>query len=171
MIIFFEDITDWRLHEVGSQLNKIRRKVKSLHLEDLTFHGTGNGAYAFWNGNSCEYVGKTSSRSFIERIPAHFDHRINAWFASYPRAIINKIGDQLGIQTCEDAVRRGLKASLAFIVFQREDNNKRYCQNLEKVIKFTLEPHLNPLGKIPTSILKRNDANNAKLIDAIKFLS
>lgn len=58
----------------GTRLNK-------LTLKSLLFSAeTSNGVYIFKNEkNEVAYVGKCSSRSFIERIPHHFDSREKAY--------------------------------------------------------------------------------------------
>jgi hypothetical protein len=49
-----------------------------------------NGLYFIFGGNPRElqYVGKCTSRSFIERIPAHLDQRDWAWFNTLPKKIM-----------------------------------------------------------------------------------
>ena len=53
-----------------------------------------NGLYIFFaaDGKSPKYVGKSSSRSFIERIPSHFDQRLEAWLNTLPKRIIAREG-------------------------------------------------------------------------------
>jgi hypothetical protein len=50
-----------------------------------------NGLYFIFGGNPRElqYVGKCTSRSFIERIPAHLDQRDWAWFNTLPKKIMS----------------------------------------------------------------------------------
>jgi len=47
------------------------------------------GVYLFYSPGEglLQYVGKATSRSFIDRIPAHFDPRESAWMNSFPKHI------------------------------------------------------------------------------------
>jgi hypothetical protein len=49
-----------------------------------------NGLYFIFGGNprKLQYVGKCTSRSFIERIPAHLDQREWAWFNTLSKKIM-----------------------------------------------------------------------------------
>ena len=54
--------------------------IKNLRVFDLVMCDdkiikTGNGIYIVHSGTKIDYVGKATSRSFVERIPAHFDSR------------------------------------------------------------------------------------------------
>jgi hypothetical protein len=59
-----------------------RKRVGSVTLEELcSVSDYPHGLYLlFDDNNSLCYVGKATSRSFMERIPAHFDQREEAWF-------------------------------------------------------------------------------------------
>lgn len=71
-------------------------RIRDLKLTDLVLPANQcNGIYFFVSPNDdVIYVGKASSRSFVERIGGHFDLRAGNWFSSFLRAharIINKV--------------------------------------------------------------------------------
>ena len=169
MRIFYEDIKDKTLSQVEAILTKHKTDINKLKLSDLTLYGPGNGVYAFWYENECEYVGKASSRSMVERIPSHFDTRERAWMNSYPKAVIRNCPK---ISNCEKAVKRCLDSSLFMIIFKEPTNNDEYCRHLEKVIKFILRPKLkgNKLGERPRRILEKNLPIDSTLHGAIEEL-
>lgn len=56
--------------------------MSSLTMKDLAIY-PGIGLYFFYDlNNRLQYVGKCTSRSFIERVPSHFDCRKHAQFAT-----------------------------------------------------------------------------------------
>lgn len=100
-----------------------RSKVFSLTLRDFLFKEdefvkNPNGVYVFTNNDKVLYVGKTSSRAFIERIAGHFDARSSAWFHSFLKSFLkseglkNKVEQGLDnsevIKNYEDAARKFL---------------------------------------------------------------
>ena len=49
-----------------------------------------NGVYFFFDDRKClQYIGKATSKSFIERIPAHFDPRRDSWFNTVTKKMTN----------------------------------------------------------------------------------
>jgi hypothetical protein len=62
--------------------------LSELTLKDLSIY-PGIGLYFFYDlDNRLQYVGKCTSRSFLERIPSHFDCRKHAQFAT----LVKKLG-------------------------------------------------------------------------------
>ena len=74
-------------------------RICDLKLIDLVLPANQcNGIYFFVSPNDdVVYVGKASSRSFVERLGGHFDLRAGNWFSSFIRAharvINNVVGD------------------------------------------------------------------------------
>jgi hypothetical protein len=61
--------------------------LSELKLNDLAIY-PGIGLYLFYDQNNVlQYVGKCTSRSFLERIPAHFDCRKHAAFATISKRL------------------------------------------------------------------------------------
>ncbi|AFK04121.1 hypothetical protein Emtol_2988 [Emticicia oligotrophica DSM 17448] len=85
-LLNFEEIEGLTVLELIEKLNLIDGlPLKTLTLKDLIFFNGkalrgGRGVYLFKDeANSFFYVGMASKRSFIERIPAHFDTKPEAW--------------------------------------------------------------------------------------------
>ncbi|MDG7000993.1 MAG: hypothetical protein JRN15_18010 [Nitrososphaerota archaeon] len=57
-----------------------KQKVSELKMSDLVMY-PGLGVYLFYNHAEKKwwYVGKNTSKSFIERIPSHYDTRASGW--------------------------------------------------------------------------------------------
>jgi len=89
-----------------------------------------HGLYFFFDGNprKLQYVGKCTARSFVERIPAHFDQREDAWFNTLPKKLA---------QTCNtygEALAKGLLLGI---------RDAGVAVKLEKVFQHSYKPILN----------------------------
>lgn len=84
------------------------------------------------------YVGKATSRSFAERLPAHFDPRPDAWFNTIPKRII-----ELRLaETYREALELGLSLRIALIGLSDPSS----AASLETELRTTLAPVLNARG-------------------------
>ena len=94
-----------------------------------------HGVYVFFNQNGkVEYVGKATSRSFIERLPAHFDPRENAWFNTLTRRL----------QGCQQITYpSALAAALELKVILVGIGNTQLSSQLERFLRTSLIPRLN----------------------------
>jgi ribosomal protein L24E len=86
-------------HDLAHLLNQVEVvegiELSDLKVKDLISHQNetifpGHGLYFFRKGKRIIYIGKCSSMSFIERIPSHFDIRVNAYKNSLLRCICQK---------------------------------------------------------------------------------
>ena len=82
-LISFETAKDLTWEGVLSYVKpEMAKPLISLSMEDLAIY-PGIGIYLFYNmRNVLIYVGKCTSKSFIERVPSHFDCRKHAQFAA-----------------------------------------------------------------------------------------
>ena len=73
-------------------------KIRDLKLTDLVLPANQcNGIYFFVSPNdSVVYVGKASSRCFVERLGGHFDLRAGNWFSSFLRAYARIVNGVVG---------------------------------------------------------------------------
>jgi hypothetical protein len=78
----------------------INYKLEELKVTELSVHqmiaedpNLNHGIYVFKNQSDEIYVGRSTSRSFVERIAAHFDNRDNAWM----NTILKKLSSSKGI--------------------------------------------------------------------------
>ncbi len=99
-----------------------------------------NGLYLFFDHlNEPWYVGKSTSRSFIERVPSHFDTREEAWFNTLPKKIV----DVCQVAEYKDAHALGLTLKLVLIGVK----SKQTAINLEGALRDYLQPQLNKVKK------------------------
>ena len=87
MIISWETLSRHTFAEAKAELIARSKRAENVSLRDLVALGEtserhNNGVYFFWKGSTPIYVGSAGSRSFVERVPAHFDPRSRAWFAT-----------------------------------------------------------------------------------------
>jgi hypothetical protein len=81
-------------------------------------------------------MGKSSSRSFVERIPSHFDPRLDGWFDTLPE----KLMKHDGLAEYPAAHSRSLEMNSIMLGFKRKDTmNAR-----EGILRSQLQPTLNP---------------------------
>jgi len=94
-----------------------------------------NGLYFFFDGNprKLQYVGKCTSRSFVERIPAHFDQREDAWFNTLPTKLALK-GNTYG-----EAHAKALQFHVLLLGIRDTD----IATKLERVFRHSYKPFLN----------------------------
>jgi len=131
------------------QLSQLQAHCANLHrgqagaipLANLAIHtGSCCGVYAFYeNSGQCLYVGKATSRSFIERIPAHFDCRVAAYMNTFPKKLVEQgIAPDLGA-----AVEIAMTKELICFVFPDNELARTCAGKLERILQAFLHPVLN----------------------------
>lgn len=158
--ISFESIKSTKLEELKNQLGRLIVDVEARDIsigELCPAKAMPNGVYLFYDRNkTLQYVGKSTSRSFVERIPAHFDPRETSWFNTLPKKMSEQLGWEYG-----EAHKKVLSFRLVMIgVDCNEDEGKRSARVLEKVLRHYLKPELN-------TPKKRNQYNSGKSIGAL----
>jgi hypothetical protein len=107
-------------------VNTCGKKMKEVLLGDFILnkpdgYDLNHGVYIFKDSSSnIMYVGKASSRPFIERIPAHLDTRARGWF-NYMLKIIsieNSPNDYL-----KESLDVLENYELLLVLFSKEENN------------------------------------------------
>ena len=132
------EVADITLAELGHILacrpRLVARDVTIGELATLDDHPTG--VYLFYapRTNWIQYVGKATSRSFIDRIPAHFDPRQDAWMNSLPKHIMKQRGCVYA-----EALKVALGLELTLIGASEELPGGR----VEAVLRAHLHPELN----------------------------
>lgn len=114
-----------------------KRRIAEVTILDLcSMPEYPNGLYFFFNQDErpLQYVGKCTSRSFVERIPAHFDQREDAWFNTVPRKLVEQ--RQMTYQ-------RALEEALTFEVVLLGINEADLAADLERIFRHTYQPALN----------------------------
>ena len=91
--ILFKDVKNKKLVDVFSLINRSKKlKIENIKLIDMIYMKQSLiGVYIFFNlENQPIYVGKCSSRSFLERIASHFDLRDSGFMNNFLCALIQK---------------------------------------------------------------------------------
>lgn len=128
-------------------------KIRDLKLTDLVLPANQcNGIYFFVSPNDdVVYVGKASSRSFVERIGGHFDLRAGNWFSSFLRAharIINKVVVDLTSEDYEKSYNATHDYRLKILAIDLPTN-----QNISVAVKHTI-------GKLEKLFIKHYKAQS-----------
>ena len=113
-------------------------KIRDLKLTDLVLPANQcNGIYFFVSPNDdVVYVGKASSRCFVERLGGHFDLRAENWFSSFLRAharIINVAEGDLSSEAYEKSYSDILDYKLKILAIDLHAN-----QPLSPAVKHTI---------------------------------
>jgi hypothetical protein len=134
--ITFEDYQDTQLSKFSEILNALpKKRIGLFNIEELcSVSEYPNGLYLFFAKSDLWYVGKATSRSFIERLPAHFDPREDAWFNSLPKKIMKSENLVYG-----KAIEKGLDLEALLIGIKQTD----VASKLEMVLRSYLKPKLN----------------------------
>lgn len=85
-ILLYDDIKDLTVTELIAEIREANKiAFKDLKLVDLIHEKQSLiGVYVIFDENeNAVYVGKTGSRSILERIASHFDLRENAFMNSF----------------------------------------------------------------------------------------
>jgi hypothetical protein len=145
----FDLIRKTKLSELGKKLESYIVDIPAMDISigELCRPKTiPNGVYLFYDKNKILwYVGKATSRSFVERIPAHFDLRYKAWFNAMPKKMCSE-GATDAIY--EKARQKGLSFRLVMVGMDcSTDEGKMNAGALENVLRYYLEPKLNVLKR------------------------
>lgn len=113
-----------------------RKRLGSVTLAELSATPQPNGLYFLFDDQlRLQYVGKSSSRSFIERIPSHLDPRPNGWFNTLPK----KLMAQHPQFDYSSALEQAMAFSLVLLGMPKSCN----IQGLEVALRSHLRPALN----------------------------
>lgn len=121
MILKLADCDGMTVEKVLCALRRESRRVGAIRLEELVLEKgeprrATNGVYFFFDGERLVYVGKASSRSLVERIPAHLDARIGAWFSNLMKKLaVKRARGEPSDQDMRDALRELLNFEIAML--------------------------------------------------------
>jgi hypothetical protein len=124
--------------EIDYQLDALKKSIvetKGIKVSELCIHqliskdpNLNHGIYVFKNQSDGIYVGRSTSRSFVERIAAHFDNRDNAWM----NTILKKVSNLKGISIQESYTYFLNSFELVLIPFNTNLIEKTRINALEK---------------------------------------
>ncbi len=112
IVVCLKSIIQNEDHNVDSSLKgelekAVKQKISELKISDLVIY-PGIGVYLFYNHIEKKwwYIGRNTSRSFIERIPSHYDTRASGWMnALTKRTYKFKFSSQLEVDDYSDATK------------------------------------------------------------------
>lgn len=123
------------------------KRLGSVTLAELSATPQPNGLYFLFDDQQrLQYVGKSSSRSFIERIPSHLDPRPSGWFNTLPK----KLMAQHPQFDYSSALEQAMAFSLVLLGMPKSCN----IQGLEVALRSHLQPTLNA-GKYDATVATR----------------
>lgn len=105
MITTLETIAKLPEDELIEHVRLLPRKcVKDILLVDLLQeYKSRNGVYFFFDNEEIVYIGKASSRTFLDRIASHFDLRTVAFMANFVKSYVRYKGWELSDQNMQKA--------------------------------------------------------------------
>jgi hypothetical protein len=120
--ILFKDVKNKKLVDVFSLINRSKKiKIENIKLIDMIYMKQSLiGVYIFFNlENQPIYVGKCSSRSFLERIASHYDLRVTGIMNNFLCALADKPKGRnckkIKLKELQNAYLKSLKYKLLFI--------------------------------------------------------
>jgi hypothetical protein len=164
-LLKYEVLKDRLLPEVPQAIRiAATARIGELKLDDLAeVNDYPNGAYIFYEsrtGDAPFYVGRASSRSFLGRIPSHFEQREEYWMNGLSKGLQKR----RQLSTYPDAVKKALDCYVAFIgVYWKGSaassiERKTLINTLELVLQEILKPELNGRSGTLTSDLTLEQA-------------
>jgi hypothetical protein len=158
----YNEIKHQTIAELAERLdNGSKAAIINMKLVDLIHEDEPScGVYIFYNqeGKPC-YVGKSSSRTFIERISSHLDSRKGAFFSSFLWAIAKSTRNNVTEKQLRDAYIEAIKCQIAFIHLK----DKEKCIKLEKYLIYYFKNR-----KIPIlNKLKEKQFDETKTIEKL----
>jgi len=144
--------------------------LRSVTLQDLALHNLGipsNGLYVFYRTMGISptplYVGKSTSRSFLERIPSHLESRAECWF----NTLINRAKMWNNrIENLEDASEYCLSnLSVALIPIDCGDRDPELVKRVSRLERYLRDPAgLNPAWNLCTNLIGGKQLNPKDLL-------
>ncbi|NMD02578.1 MAG: hypothetical protein GYA71_04835 [Bacteroidales bacterium] len=143
-------------------------KIADLIFKDQELIINGIGLYIFYKVNQEKpflYVGKCSSRHFIERISSHFDPRLNGWFNSFLKTLMKNENLKSDIEKQRFINKKiseifssnsGYKIGLIEVP---SDFKAKSIEKIESILRFILEP-INKKKKGPDKNITLADVLN-----------
>ena len=101
------------------------KKMKEILLSDFILNEPdgfelNHGVYIFKEGSNIKYIGKASSKPFIERIPAHLDTRARGWFNNMLKLISTETSPSDYLKESLDVLEN---YELLLVLFSKEETN------------------------------------------------
>lgn len=132
-IIYSKENHDYLIEQIcghsGKRLNDVH--LKDFILEEPKDCNLHHGIYIFKKASEIRYVGKASSRPFIERVPAHLDTRGNSWMNTMLRYLA---GDKKPDHFLVESLYAIENFELLFVVFKNDECTNINISNVESYL-------------------------------------
>jgi hypothetical protein len=138
MKLLLEDVRNTSLRELQQLLANRSKEARFVTLEDLaSVAGTPcTGVYFFFERDESAYIGKASSRAFIERVPSHFDTRPDCWFGTLIKRLNATTGGTPDAGAILDRAL-GMRISLLLV------GDPETAEEVERCLRHAFGPSLN----------------------------
>ena len=147
-IHIYDDIKDLTIQELKDKVIITKKIViKDIKLMDLIYERQSLiGIYVFFDPNDKPvYVGKTGSRSILERISAHYDLRPSGFMNTFLCALAGmrkgRKEPQANLEDLKIAFDKSLEYKLVFV----EISEKSKITTIESILARELRPELNSI--------------------------
>lgn len=170
-LLQLEDIKSKKFGEVVQLIKKMPgiQLASMTHADYLFYNGhpifPGNGVYVFKIDNQVVYVGKTASRSFIERIPAHFDFRELAWMNSLLKNYCKQNDYTPNNDELIDAARHCLEHTSVIMINFNTPHLKEIKKKISVLENLLLRSDLQSWNKRKQNFLSNNEQTIAALLN------
>ncbi len=144
--------------------------LKSMTHSHYLFHDSkpifpGNGVYIFKINNKIVYIGKSGSRSFIERIPCHLDFREWAWMNSLLKAYCNNNKLEINEPNLIEASEEMIKAVNLILINFDTPVIKDIKSSITQLEDILLRSELTPWNKRNLNLYTNPNTNISLLIN------
>ena len=164
---------DWASGHSARKLGMWGVPLSSITLRDLSVHNEGlpsNGLYIFYRTDGVlpvvMYVGKCTSRSFLERVPSHLESREECWFNTLTtRARGWKDAEDMSYESASDFCLENL--SVAIIPIECGDRDREKTSRVGLLERRLRDPMaLNPVwNSCSTKVAGRRVEKGDLLVD------
>lgn len=147
-IHIYDDIKNLTIKElIDKILVTPKIVIKDIKLIDLIYDRQSLiGVYVIFDPNGKPvYVGKTGSRSILERISAHYDLRPNGFMNTFLCALAGMKKGRNGPQATSEDIKIAYDKSLDYKLVFVEIAEKSKITTLESILARELKPELNSI--------------------------
>lgn len=157
MIIYYEQVKALSIGDLKQLIitSSSKKFVKDIKLIDfLESERSLIGVYVFFDlDEKPVYVGKTSSRSILERVAAHYDLRPLGFMNSFLSSLSGNRMSRILPRASDEDLKRAFRMSLDYKLLFIELAHKAQINTLENILSREFEPPLNSIrGKRPYSV-------------------
>ena len=140
----FNILLDAITNTSGKKVNQIL--LSDFILEEIDGYELNHGIYVFKKDSEIKYIGKASSRPFIERVPAHLDIRRNGWMNNMLKYLSEDSDPKNYLKESLHVIEN---YELLLVLFKTEDCTKDKILEVERCL-IQSTPCINKKKKTPS---------------------